>query len=417
MNTTRVRRLLLCLPLLLGADWAGFRGPNAGGLSDERGLPVKWSAAENVVWKTKLPGPGASSPIVWGDRVFVTCWSGYGDGKSPDATREQLRRHLVCLDRKSGEILWRKDVAAKLPELEYKAQVLEHGYTTSTPVTDGERVYVFYGRGGVYAYDFVGKELWQADAGKMLNSFGTAASPVLHGNLLILNASVERGALIALDKTDGKEVWRTPVNGDSWATPVIVELPDGKKELVLHAQSSLRGYDPDKGTELWRCRVATGYASATPAVKGDVVYVMGVDSGARALAAVRAGGRGDVSKSHVVWQKKVGASYTSPVLVGDRLYFFSGQAVCVKAADGEVVFQERLDGLGTEYASPVAADGKIYLFTRKGLAHVLAAKDRLESLGQNDLGDRLGFTASPAVSRGHLFVRNGEFLYCLGDKK
>jgi outer membrane protein assembly factor BamB len=418
MKATLIRSLFgLALVLFcMGADWPGFRGPAGNGISDERGLPVKWSATENLVWKTKLPGPGASSPIVSGDRVFVTCWSGYGETKGAKGSLENLKRHLVCLDRKTGDILWKTESAAQLPELEYRTQVTQHGYTTSTPITDGERVYVYYGRSGAYAFDLNGKELWHADTGKMLNNFGSGASPILYRNLLIVNATIERGAIMAFDKSSGKEVWRTRVNGDCWATPVIVEVGGDKREVVLSSQGAVMGYDPDKGTELWECILETGYASAMPAVKGDVVYVMGADSTGRTVAAIRAGGRGDVTKTHIIWkQQKVGAGYTSPLLIGDYLYFFSNQAVCVKAADGEVMFQERMAGLGTEYGSPVAADGRIYLFTRKGVGHVVAAKEKFEALAQNELGG--DFVASPAVSGGRLFIRDREFLYCIGAKK
>ena len=416
----RLAKLLSAAALLFaaGADWPAFRGPNHLGTSDERGLPVKWTATDNVVWKVKLPGPGSSSPIVCGDKVFVTCWSGYGEAKGKKGDVKDLRRHLLCLDRKTGQTLWDKTVPAKLPELEYKTQVTQHGYTTSTPVTDGERVYVYFGRTGALAFDLDGKELWHTELGKALNTFGSGGSPTLYKDLLIVNATVEGGSLAALDKKSGKEVWKVKGLGDCWSTPVVVAVPGGKDEVVLNGPAALTGFDAEKGTQLWECDlITTAYASSTPLVKGDVVYVMNAGSGERQFVAVRAGGRGDVTKTHLLWQQKVGASYCSPVLVGDRFYFVSGGFTCLKADGGEVVFQERLAGVGTEYGSPVAADGKIFIFTRFGGAYVLAAKDKLEVLARNSLDDGSAFNASPAVSQGQLFVRSMDYLYCLGEKK
>jgi outer membrane protein assembly factor BamB len=387
-------------------------------VSPERDLPVKWGPDENIAWKTKLPGRGHSSPIISGDRIFVTCYSGYGDGKSEPAAVANLRRHLVCLDHKDGKILWQKDVPTKLPETEYVGQLQQHGYATSTPATDGERVYVFFGRTGVLAFDFSGKELWHAEVGKMLNSWGSAASPIVYRGLVLVNATVESGALVALDKMTGKEAWRTKVQGDSWATPLLVEVPGGKQEAVLSAQGTLLGFDPESGKKLWECD--TGIVpnpSSSPVAKGDLVYLMGADFNGRSFLAVRAGGRGDVAKTHVVWkQEKIGASYCSPILVGDYLYYASGQFCCLRADTGQIVFQERLAGLGQEYSSPVAAEGRIYLFTRKGTGHVLGARGKFEPLAANDLGDASGFTASPAISRGQILVRSNEYLYCLGKK-
>jgi hypothetical protein len=407
----------LCLAAV-GADWPAFRGPSNLGVSDEQGLPVKWTATDNVLWKVKLPGPGSSSPIIWGDKVFVTCWSGYGEGKGKKGDVKDLRRHLLCLDRKTGMTLWQKDVAAKLPELEYKTQVTQHGYATSTPVTDGERVYVYFGRTGALAFDMDGKELWHSELGKALNTFGTGGSPTLYKDLLIVNATVEGGALIALDKKTGKEVWKAKGLGDCWSTPVIVNLPNGKQEVVLNGPAALTGFDPANGKQLWECElITTAYASSTPLVKSDVIYVMNGGSGKRQFLAVRAGGKDDVTKTHILWQQEVGASYCSPVLVGDRLYFISGGVTCLKADTGDIVFQERLAGVGQEYGSPIAAEGKIVVFTRFQGAYVLAAKDKLEVIARNDLGDTSAFNASPAVSKGQLFIRSHENLYCLGQKK
>lgn len=415
------RAAILAIGLLaalagVGSDWAGFRGPNGNGVSPDRGLPVHWSATENIVWKTKLPGPGTASPIVVGDRVFVACYSGYGVSKGGDVAN--LRRHLVCLSRDKGDVLWQADVPTKLPENRFSNYLAEHGYASGTPASDGERVYVFFGRTGVLAFDLQGRQLWQTEVGTWLNGWGSASSPVLFKDLVIVNAAVENNALVALDKRTGKEVWRTRGIGDSWTTPVIVDVPGGKPELVLPVPDFLLGFDPDTGTKLWECQgISAATASSSPVARGGIVYAMGAGVKGRNVLAVRAGGRGEVSKTHVVWKQKAGANHCSPVLYGDFLYYVSGQAWCLRADTGDVVYQERLYNAATEYSSPVATDGKLFAFTRRDGAFVLAANGKFDVLARNDLGDSSTFNASPAISNGQLFIRSNEYVYCLGQAK
>jgi hypothetical protein len=401
-----------------GADWPGFRGPRGDGVSPERGLPVRWGAEENVVWKTKLPGPGTSSPIAWGERVFVTCYSGYGVSRGKDGDPAQLRRHLLCLDRKTGQTLWGKEVAAALPETKFNQYIAQHGYTSSTPATDGERVYVFFGRTGVLAFDFQGQQLWHTEVGKWLNSWGSAASLVLYRDLVVVNATIESGSLVALDKATGKQVWRAKGVADCWSTPLLVEVPGGKHELVLNTQGLVLGFDPETGKELWRCDgIDASSTTASPVASGGVVFVTGAGAAGNAVVAIRAGGRGDVSQTHVLWKQRRGVNHCSPVVVGDYLYWISGQVMCMRTDTGQIVFQERLYSAGQEYPSPVAAEGKIFAFTRRNGTYVLATTDRLEKLAHNDLGDASDFNASPAVSHGQFLVRSHEYLYCLGEKK
>jgi outer membrane protein assembly factor BamB len=410
--------LLLLIPFPALGEWPGFRGPEGTGVSTEKGLPVEWGEKENLTWKVKLPGPGSSSPIVWGDRVFVTSYSGYAEGNGDPGDVKNLHRHLVCVDRNKGKIIWSSDVPARQPELDWKRAVQQHGYSTSTPVTDGERVYAFFGKTGVFAYDFDGKQLWHADVGKLLNAFGTGASPALWRNLLLVNAAVEGGGFQALDKCTGKMVWKVKLYDDCWSTPLVVDVPGKEQEVILMTPGLVRGFEPATGKELWRCACEEpDYVSATPLVRAGVVYVMGSGQLGQAVMAVRTGGRGDVSKTHVLWKQDVGASFCSPVLAGPYLYFFSNFAYCLKVDTGEIVFRARLPGLGREYASPVAGDGKIYLFTRRGTGYVLAARDHLEVLARNTLDAANSFVASPAVDRGQIFVRSHNTLYCIGAKR
>src|SRR5262245_7059346 len=209
-RTTGVVLLLFAPCIAWSADWRQFRGPTGQGISDEKGLPVKWSSQDNIAWKRKLPGAGASCPVILGQRVYLTCYSGYGmETKSP-GKQEELRRHLLCLDRADGKVIWSKDFDPVLPEHRYAGEGAYHGYAASTPITDGEKLYVFFGKSGVYCFDLDGKQLWHVLVGKGINGWGSGASPMFYKNMLVVNASIESNALIALDKGSGKEVWRAP---------------------------------------------------------------------------------------------------------------------------------------------------------------------------------------------------------------
>jgi outer membrane protein assembly factor BamB len=419
-----VKRTLRTLPLLAtlgalglvsGADWPQFRGPSADGVSPEQGLPVTWGPDKNVVWKTHLPGPGISGPIVWKDRVFVTCYTGHGVGK-PGGDVKDLRRHLLCVDRADGKIRWQREAAPKLPEIKFNSYLREHGYVSSTPATDGERVYVFFGRTGVLAFDFDGNLQWQTEVGTSLNGWGSASSPVLYRDVVLVNASVESGALVALDRRSGKVKWRTKGVRDTWSTPVVVELPGGKHEVVLNTSGLLLGFDADTGERLWECeQPAAATPATTPVARNGIIYTMSALAAQSQAMAVRAGGRGDVTQTHILWKQKGGANLCSPVLYGDYLYWVNAQVWCVRADTGALVYQQRLYDSRNEYGSPVAADGKIYAFTHRNGTYVLAAGPRFEVLAHNELGDESKFGATAAVSNHQLFTRSNTYLYCLGN--
>ena len=402
------------------SNWPGFRGPHGAAVSAEKGLPAKWGDQENLVWKTELPGPGASSPITFGDKVFVTCYTGYGIPGDNGGDPQDLQRHLLCVDRKSGTIVWDKAVAAKLPEPRYGSFLALHGYASSTPVTDGERVYVFFGKSGLFAFDLSGKQLWQADVGSGTHGWGSATSPVLYQDLVIINASVESGSLMAFQKKDGKQAWKCPGVRGSWDTPVLVDLPSGKQELVVRVPKSLLGVDPATGQQLWHYDgFGDGYVCPTVAAKDGVVYALGGRFEGTAVA-VKAGGRGDVTNTHEVWSKQLGGPIPSPVVYGDHLYWVSdnGTAWCVRTRDGEKVYQQRLKDSGTLYASIVLGDGKIYAVSRSKGTFVLAAEPRFEQLARNVFAsDRSIFNGSPAVSNGELLLRSDKYLYYVGKKK
>src|SRR5262245_37148897 len=224
------------VPTISTGDWPQFRGPDGRATSQASNLPTTWSSSQNLIWRARLPGPGSSSPITLGDKIFLTCYTGYGVDASAPGHQDNLRRHLLCIDRATGRILWDQDVQPKLPEFEYQGRLTLHGYATSTPVADASRVYVFYGKSGVLAYDHDGKQLWQTDVGSGTHQWGSATSPIIYKNLVIVNAAVESGSLVALDKQSGKQVWHAGGIRQCWGTPGLITVDSGKQELVLSSQ-------------------------------------------------------------------------------------------------------------------------------------------------------------------------------------
>ena len=396
------------------ADWPRFRGPTGMGESDAKGLPTEWSNTENIAWKVPLPGPGASSPIVHGDRIYLTYYTGYFVPDQPGGSLNDLKRHLVALQRGNGEVVWDVAVPAKLPE---ESQIRDHGYAANTPAIDDERIYAFFGKTGVFAYDHHGKQLWQADVGSGTHGWGTSASPVLYKNLVLINASVESQSLIALDAKTGREKWRAPNIQEAWNTPVVVSAPNGRPELVIATQGRVLAFNPDTGAPLWACNTDIGWYMVPSVVASDgVVYCLGGRSGVAALA-VKAGGNGDVTRSHRMWTSLKGSNVASPVYYDQHLYWMHeqrGVAYCAVAATGEIVYEERLDRAGQVYASALLADGKIYYLTRDGRTFILAAKPQFEQIAVNDLRDGSVFNGSPALDGSKLLIRSDKFLYCIG---
>lgn len=399
-----------------GADWPQFRGPGGQGVSAAKGLPVTWSATENVVWKTELPGAGTSSPIIVGPRVFITCFSGYGLPGQERGDQELLKLHLLCLDRTSGRILWNQEVAPRLPEQPTMRE--GHGYASSTPAADTERIYAFFGRSGVVAFNHEGKQLWKSDVGSQLNGWGSAASPVLFGDLVIVNASVESESVVALNKKTGQEVWRKNGIREAWNTPLLVTLADGKTELVVATMGKLFGLNPTTGEELWSCATGIGWYMVPSLVAHDgIIYCIGGRSGGS--LAVRAGGRGDVTETHRIWTGRKGSNVSSPIVHKGHLYWMhenQGIAYCAETKSGEIVYEQRVDGADQVYASPVLSEDKLFYVTRTGRSFVVAAKPTFELIAKNAPIERSIFNASPAVAGNHLFLRSDRHLYCLGQK-
>lgn len=416
--------MLLVVPALAAqpqptTDWPQFRGPGALGRSDAGALPLNWSDTSNVVWKAALPGPGASSPIVLGDRIYLTCFTGFATSPDEPGEMSRLQRHLLCLDAADGRLIWNTAVPADLPEQDRIRE--NHGYASSTPVADASGVYTFFGRSGVFAFDHEGKQRWRTSVGDQLNGWGSATSPVLHRNLVIVNASIESESLVALDQETGREVWRASGIKESWHAPVLVNAPDGGPELVVAMFRKVLALDPQQGRELWHADTGINwYMCPTPVTQDGIVYSIGGRNPNGALA-IRAGGRGDVTESHVVWKLNRGSNVPSPILHDGHLYFIHenlGVVYCVNSRTGELVYEERLDpSPGQVYASPVLADGRLYFTGRGGRTVVVAASPTFAHLAANTLESNRGvFNSSPAIHGNRLLIRSDRALYALGEK-
>ena len=393
--------------------WPSFRGPEGTGRAADAPIALEWSADQNVKWKCELPGAGSSSPIVWGDRVYVTTYSGYFVPGEERGSLNELKRHLLAIDRASGQILWDVAINAKLPEEE---QIRDHGFAASTPAADAEHVYVFFGKSGVFAFDHDGEQVWTANVGSGTHGWGSGASPLLVDDLVVINASVESESLIALDRTTGKERWKVTGVRESWNTPVIANSESGRRELVFAIQGSIWGLNPETGDRFWECDTDIGwYMVPSVVVDRGVAYCLGGRSGITALA-VKLGGSGNVTETHRLWTSLKGANVTSPVIHGDYLYWMQDQqeiAYCARLDTGEIVYEERMNRAGQVYASAVLVGDRILYVTREGRTFVVAAKPELEVLATNDLRDRGIFDASPAIAGNQLFLRSYKFLYCI----
>lgn len=409
----------------VAADWARFRGPNGSGIAVDAKPPATWSESQNVRWKAELPGPGTSSPIVVGDRVFVTCYSGYGDERGI-GDMQKLHRHLVCVNRADGRIAWSAAVPAAQPEDSFSGFLTEHGYASHTPASDGERVYVFFGKSGAAAFDLAGAKLWQTSLGTDSNrkGWGSGGSPILYKDFVIINASEECHALVALNKKTGKIAWKAEGAGltYSFGTPVLVES-EGRTDLVFSLPGELWGLNPDTGKLRWFVETGLTGNVAPSVVAGDgVVYVCGGFPRLGAIA-VRAGGKGDVTRTHILWTGSISTYVPTPVLHEGRLYFVSdaGFATCLDAKTGSVIYKERVPGASATgrggkpfYASAVLASGLVYAVSRQNGTFVFEAKPEFKLVAQNRIaGDDSQFNATPAIADRQLFLRSNRALYCI----
>jgi outer membrane protein assembly factor BamB len=432
--------VLICVGLAspAAADWPWFRGPHGSGVSTDKGLPTKWSAGD-AAWKARLAGQGVSSPIVTGDRVFVTSQSGRGvlrpgghptlargeDAKAEkplaaeagDGPDQKVAFFVEAFHRKDGRRLWQHRLEPKgaLPEVHQK-----HNLATPSPVTDGTLVYAWFGTGQLVALDAAtGKLAWQKHLGQDSPfdlAWGHASSPALHQDLVILLVDHKSAAyLLALDKRSGEVRWKTerPKGTASYSTPTIVKGPAGD-EMVVNSTQRVDVYDPRTGTLLWWVGSEHNFAVPVPAHADGVLYLSrGYRSGP--YMAVAMGGRGDIAKTHVKWSIPTGAPYCSSLTYYDGLLYMANDVGVVTAVDpatGEKVWQERVDGIFS--ASPIGADGKLYLQSETGDTIVLAAGRQPKLLSRNPVGERS--IANPAISKGQIFIRTDGSLLCFGKQ-
>jgi len=425
-------------------SWPSFRGPIASGIADGQSLPDKWDpkTGENILWRTPIPGLAHSSPIVWGDRIFVTSAVSsdpkatfrpglYGDGDA-SKDRSQHRWVLYAIDKKTGKVIWERLAYQGEPK---EKRHIKSTYANSTPATDGRIVVTWFGSEGVYAYDFKGNLLWKVDLGRLdLGAYdvpsvewGPASSPIIWNDLVILQVDTQADSfLLALNATTGETVWKTERQElPSWGTPTIANTSSGP-QLITNASNYIRGYDPQTGRELWRLGGSSKITAPTPVYSDDLFVVVSGRGPERPIFVVRPNARGDVTLSDgkkssdaIVWSMTGRGSYMpSPVVYKGTLYVLNNNGLfdAYNLKTGAEVYRQRLPNVGSGFsASPVAADGKIYLSSEDGEILVIAAGEKFTHVATNSMGELL--MATPALSEGVMYVRSSQSLFAIGRKR
>jgi outer membrane protein assembly factor BamB len=426
---------LISVGQIFAQNWPGWRSDGRG-ISPEKNLPLKWSENEGVMWKTPIPGAGHSSPIVWGNRVFVTTGVAEdpnvetfkggifmgGDRRRPDESEYAYR--VICIDADKGDILWSKAVARQSPKTRRHTK---NTYASETPVTDGNYVFASFGSAGLYAVDLEGTVLWKRDLGLMRGraGWGTGSSPILYQNAVIVNCDSDDDSYItALDKATGDPVWRTERNeGASWGTPFLFKA-NGRATVVTNARRRMRGYDAETGNLLWECGGASMIPVPSPVATQGLVFLSSGHNLMRncPVIAVRADAMGDITPPRgqstsdgVAWSNSSGGAYvTSPIALDEYLYvpLDNGSLTCYEARTGKTVYEnQKLGTRNTIIASPIAADEKIYIQTEDGECYIIKQGPAFEILAVNKLDEV--FCASPAVSAGRIYLRGRKHLYCI----
>ncbi|NQV16821.1 PQQ-like beta-propeller repeat protein [bacterium] len=429
---------------VLGADppgdfeknWPQWRGPYANGVVPYGNPPEEWSETQNIKWKIELPGKGHATPVIWDNQIFVLS-AIETDRKVEPGTGEQTKAKTVhiprnvgtsnihkyvifAINRLNGQIIWQQTAREELP---HEGTHPTGTWASSSPLTDGEHVYAYFGSKGLFCYDLDGNPVWEKDFGDMniKRGFGEGSSPALHNDKIIVNWDHEgQSFIIALDKKTGKELWKVDRDeGTSWATPFIVES-NGLSQVITSATGHIRSYDLATGMVLWESTGMTMNVIPSPVEAEGVVYVMSGFRG-NALQAIRLSeAQGDISGSKaIVWTLDRDTPYTpSPLLYNDVLYFLKGNdgvLACFNAITGEEYFsRQKLKGIGTVYASPIGAGGRIYISSRNGTTQVIKQDTQYELLAVNKLDD--SFSASPVVVDDELYLRGEKYLYCIAEK-
>lgn len=410
---------LLCSAALASAgNWPQFRGPDHQGHSAETGVPLKWSATENIAWKAELPGESWSSPIIWGDRVFVT--TATDNGKSC---------RVLSLDRRSGKILWNKEVFQQA----LKRKEGRNSYATPTPATDGERIYACFCDGSFVALNFAGEVLWTNRDYPFYSQHGLGTSPILYRDLLIMardasSEGVDKGLgwqkpwdqsfVLAIDVKTGRERWKAPrgLSRIAHCVPAIWTAPDGRAQVISEAGDVVQGFDVQTGERLWSGKVIGEGKIPSVVLGGGFVFTSGGWGGKESIKAFRIGALGELGETNLVWEQRKGMPKVPSMLyLKPNLYAINdtGDATCIKAETGEVLWQERI---GRHFsASPVSAGDRIYFLSDEGETTVIEAGPQFKLLAKNPLGQE-SLQASMAVSQGQLFIRTATNLFCIGAK-
>lgn len=423
-------------------NWPSFRGEFASGVADGQNLPDHWDgdSLQNIKWKTRIPGLAHSSPVIWGKKLFVTSAISsrenasfrhglYGDG---DASQD-LSRHrwlLYCVDKSTGEILWERTAYEGTPK---EKRHIKATYANSTPATDGRFVAAFFGSHGLYVYDLEGKLVWQKDLGR-LNAgaydvpdyeWGTASSPIIYQDMVIVQCDTQgEDFILACDIRSGETVWQTRRNElPSWGTPTIYSGKD-RVELVTNASNYIRGYDPHTGQELWRLGGSSRITAPTPVFSNGLIIVASGRHPERPIFAIRAGAHGDItlqknqtSNEFIAWSKvRRGPYMPTPIIYRGLLYTLLNQGIldCYQLRTGKEIYRQRIRHRGGGFsASPVAADGKLYLPSEDGDIFVVRTGPRFQLIARNAMGERL--MATPALSEGRMYVRAEKHLFAIGQ--
>ena len=434
-----MRILILCLAaaLAVAQEWPSFRGPNASGVADHQSLPDTWDVKTraNIRWITPIPGLAHSSPIISGDRIFVTTAVSsrpnatfkpglYGEGTASEDVSVH-KWQVFAIDRKTGKIQWTSTAYEGVPK---EKRHIKSTYASSTPATNGKIVVAMFGSQGLYAFDLKGKLLWKKDLGRIdagayddsSYEWGTASSPIIYKDKVIVQCDQQRNSfLIAVDANTGETRWRTERNElPSWATPTVITPPNGRPELVTNAPNLVRGYDPETGIELWHLGGSSKITAPTPFFASGLIYVASGRRPEAPIFAIKTGGSGDITGTRTVaWSKQQRGSYMPTPIFYSGLFYVIGNAGifdCYEPATGVDVYRERIPHQGSGFsASPVAADGKLYLSSEDGDVFIVRAGRKFEVIGKNSMGEPL--MATPALVDRTMYIRGERHLFAIGQ--